>query len=134
MTTARELMSTDVVWARPGDTVVEAARRMAAAGVGVLPVCGADGSLAGMLTDRDIVVKVVAAQADPNGVRVSELARGVPAVVQADENVAVALTAMAEGRGRRVPVLDDTTLVGIVEQGDLARALKSDTSARVAES
>ncbi|KZM69897.1 CBS domain-containing protein [Nocardia terpenica] len=133
MTTARELMSADVVCARSSDTVLQAARTMAETGVGALPICGEDGKLKGMLTDRDIVVKVVAQRNDPIGVMAGELAEGVPFVVQAGDDVTEVLTAMAEHRVRRIPVLEDKKLVGIIAQADVARALGHDSSGRVVE-
>ncbi|GAB2689494.1 CBS domain-containing protein [Nocardia thraciensis] len=133
MTTAQELMSTDVECARSSDTVVAAARRMAEAGVGALPICGEDGKLKGMLTDRDIVVKVVAQQSDPLAIHAGELAQGVPIVVQIGADVTDVMTAMAEHQVRRIPVLDGDKLVGIIAQADLARALENDTAGRVVE-
>ncbi len=130
LTTARELMSPAVACARTGDTVVDAARKLAAAHDGALPVCDADGTLAGMLTDRDIVVKVVAQQGDPLIVRAGELAGAAPYVVQADADVTAALKAMAEHRVCRIPVLEGTKLVGIIAEADLARALADRLPAR----
>lgn len=100
---------------------------------GSLPICGEDGKLKGMLTDRDIVVKVVAQRNDPIGVMAGELAEGVPFVVQAGDDVTEVLTAMAEHRVRRIPVLEDRKLVGIIAQADVARALGHDSSGRVVE-
>jgi CBS domain-containing protein len=64
MATAREIMTADVRCVRAGETVLDAANRLAELGVGALPICGADNRLKGMLTDRDIVVKVLAAGKD----------------------------------------------------------------------
>ncbi|QIS22085.1 CBS domain-containing protein [Nocardia terpenica] len=115
------------------DAVLQAARTMAETGAGALPICGEDGKLKGMLTDRDIVVKVVAQRNDPIGVMAGELAEGVPFVVQAGDDVTEVLTAMAEHRVRRIPVLEDKKLVGIIAQADVARALGHDSSGRVVE-
>lgn len=60
MTTARDIMTRDVACVRSGETVLDASRRMADLSVGALPVCGEDNRLAGMITDRDIVVHVLA--------------------------------------------------------------------------
>ncbi len=133
MTTARELMSADVQCARSSDSILEVARKMAEADIGALPICGEDGKLKGMLTDRDIVVKVVAQRKDPLGVHAGELAEGVPVVVQADDDVTAALTAMAQHRVRRIPVLEHEKLVGIIAQADLARELDHEQAAGVVE-
>jgi CBS domain-containing protein len=74
--TAREIMTPDPVCARSSDSVLDAARRMAELGVGSLPICGEDNKLKGLITDRDIVVKVIAAANDPRAVHVGELAQG----------------------------------------------------------
>ena len=65
MTTAREIMTGGVECAQVNETVTEAARKMRDLGVGALPICGEDNRLKGMITDRDIVVKVVAAGDQP---------------------------------------------------------------------
>ncbi|WP_218026096.1 CBS domain-containing protein [Nocardia miyunensis] len=133
LTTARELMSPHVACAHTGDSVVDAARKLAATHDGALPVCDANGTLMGMLTDRDIVLKVVAQQSDPLTVRVGDLVGVVPYVVQADADVTTALKAMAEHRVSRIPVLEGTKLVGILAEADLARALAHRIPAREAE-
>src|SRR5919199_4131385 len=76
--TAREIMSGGVDCIGENETVAEAARKMAQLGVGALPICGEDDRLKGMLTDRDIVVKVIAEGKDPNSCRAGELAQGKP--------------------------------------------------------
>ena len=76
MTTARDIMTPDVACIGEQDSVLTAARRMAELGVGSLPICGSDQRLKGMLTDRDIVVKVLAEGRDPDRVRAGELAQG----------------------------------------------------------
>lgn len=123
MTTARELMSPDPVMIRTADTVREAAERMAEFGVGALPICGEDGELKGVITDRDIVVAVLAAGKDPRAVHAGELARGEVVSVDADDDAADVLETMIEHQLRRVPVVESGDVVGIVAQADLARSL-----------
>ncbi|GGK10221.1 signal transduction protein [Pilimelia anulata] len=105
------------------EPVAEAARLMAELDVGSLPICGADDRLTGMLTDRDIVVKVLAGGRDPNTVRAGELAQGKAVTIGADDDAAEILRTMAEHRVRRLPVIDGRKLVGIVALADVARAL-----------
>ncbi|MGW4247089.1 CBS domain-containing protein [Nocardia sp. NPDC004722] len=132
-TTARDIMTHECHCARAADTVLTAARQMVDLEVGALPICGEDGKLKGMLTDRDIVVKVVAQRMDPNGVKVSELAEGVPVVAQADDDVRRVLELMATHQVRRLPVLDQNRLVGIISQADIARLLEHQASGEVVE-
>jgi CBS domain-containing protein len=123
MTTAREIMTPNAECVRSSDTVLDAARKMADMGVGALPICGEDDKLKGMLTDRDIVVKVIAQGKEARAVHASELAQGKPVMVDADDSVDKIMHMMAEHKVRRLPVLDHDRLVGIVAQADVARSI-----------
>ncbi|HWM04915.1 MAG TPA: CBS domain-containing protein [Actinophytocola sp.] len=123
MTVAREIMTTDPTCVRASETVHDAATKMARLSVGALPICGEDNKLKGMLTDRDIVVRVLAEGKDVRAVHAGELAQGTPVMVRADDDVAEVLRMMSEHKVRRLPVLDGDELVGIVAQADVARAL-----------
>jgi CBS domain-containing protein len=123
MTTARQIMTPDATCVRSSDTVLDAAKKMADLSVGSLPICGEDNRLKGMLTDRDIVVKVLAQGKDPRGMHAGELAEGKPITVGADDDTTKILHTMAQHKVRRLPVIDGHTLVGIVSQADVARAL-----------
>ncbi|MGQ0629652.1 MAG: CBS domain-containing protein [Sporichthyaceae bacterium] len=123
MTTAREIMTAGAVCARSDESITTAARRMADLDVGALPICGPDDRLAGMLTDRDIAIRVVAAGKDPDSCTVGELGQGKPVTIGADDDIAELLRTMAEHQVRRLPVIDGHKLVGIVAQADVARAL-----------
>jgi CBS domain-containing protein len=125
-TTARQIMSTDTTCASTEDTLAEAARKMRDLDVGSLPVCGEDDRLAGMVTDRDIVVKCVAEGRDPDSVKVGDLAEGKPVTIGADDSVTEALHTMTEHGVRRLPVIDGHQLVGLVSQADVARHLPDD--------
>ena len=119
MTTAREIMTSDATCARASDTVHDAAVTMAQKGVGALPICGEDDRLKGMITDRDIVVKV--------------LAEGKAVTIGADDDAQEILRTMSEHRVRRLPVIDGHDLVGIVAQADVARALSNPTAGELVE-
>ena len=123
MTTAREIMTPGVECVAVGETLVDAARRMRELDVGALPICGDDDRLAGMLTDRDIVMRVVAEGRDPGSVRVGDLADGKPVTIGADDSVEDALATMSKHGVRRLPVIDGHDLVGMVSQADIARNL-----------
>jgi len=123
MTTAREIMTPDVTCVGEKETLADAARKMSDLNVGALPICGEDNRLKGMVTDRDIVVKALAAGRDPGQVSAGELGGGKPVTIGADDDVTVLLRTMAEHRVRRLPVIDGHRLVGIVAIADVARAL-----------
>lgn len=133
MTTAREIMTSDATCARASDTVHDAAVTMAQKGVGALPICGEDDRLKGMITDRDIVVKVLAEGKDPRAVHVGELAQGEAVTIGADDDAQEILRTMSEHRVRRLPVIDGHDLVGIVAQADVARALSNPTAGELVE-
>jgi CBS domain-containing protein len=121
--TAREAMSGGVECVGENETVLDAARKMAQLGVGSLPICGQDNRLKGMITDRDIVVKVLAEGGDPGSVTAGSLAQGKPVTIGADDSLSEALRTMAQHQVRRLPVIDGHDLVGMLSLGDLAKAL-----------
>jgi CBS domain-containing protein len=123
MTTARDIMHTGVTCVRYYETLTSAARHMAELGVGALPICGEDDRLHGMLTDRDIVVKCVATGGDPTSMTAAELAQGSTYHVDANADVQQMLETMAQHQVRRLPVIDDHRLIGMVSEADIARHL-----------
>ena len=127
MTTAREIMTPDPVCVDSSATVRDAARKMAESDVGSLPICGEDGKLKGVITDRDIVVRVLAEGKDPMAVHVGELAQGEAVTIGADDEAEEILRTMARHEVRRLPVIDGHSLVGIVAQADVARTLPKET-------
>lgn len=129
MKTAREIMRTGVTCVGAHETLVAAAQRMAELGIGALPISGDDGSLHGMLTDRDIVVKCLATGGDPKATSAGELAQGVTYHVGVDASVEQMLDLMADHRIRRLLVLDDHRLVGIVSEADIAEHLPEHATA-----
>lgn len=86
-----------------------------------VPICGEDERLKGMLTDRDIVVKVLGAGKDPAQVKAGDLAQGEAVTIGADEDAAEVLRTMSEHQVRRLPVIDGHRLVGIVAQAEVPR-------------
>jgi CBS domain-containing protein len=121
MTTARDIMTTDPRCVRSSEPVLSAAVAMADLGIGALPICGEDDRLQGMITDRDIVVRVLAAGKDARALHAGELAQGKPVTIGADDDVADLLRTMVEHRVRRLPVIDGHRLVGVVSVADVAR-------------
>lgn len=121
MKKARDIMTDAAEVIGEKDTIVDAARKLKQYDIGALPICGADKSLKGMLTDRDIVVKVLAAGRDPAGVKASELEQGQPVTIDADDSVDEAMQTMMRHKIRRLPVIDGKALVGMISQADIAR-------------
>jgi len=121
--TVREIMTTDCRCIGENDTIQQAAELLARLDVGALPICGEDNRLKGMLTDRDIVVKLLAKGNDPATTRAGEFGQGDGTVITigADDRLEEALRTMAEHQVRRVPVIDGKKLVGIVSQADIAK-------------
>jgi CBS domain-containing protein len=133
--TVRDVMTAEAECASENDTVASAAERMASLDIGALPICGDDDRLVGMLTDRDIVVKVVAAGEDPQQVRVGALAEGGEVVtIGADDSLDEARRTMEQYQVRRLPVIDGHRLVGVISQGDLAKSLPEEQTGQLVES
>ena len=124
MTTARDIMTPGAVCVRASDTAYDAAKLMAANDIGALPICGEDNRLKGMLTDRDILVRVIAEGKEARAVHASELAQGHTITIDEDADVTDVLRTMKEHQIRRLPVLDGNHgLVGMIAQADVARAV-----------
>jgi len=105
------------------DSILDAAKRLKQLDVGAMPICGEDQRIKGMLTDRDIVVKVLGEGKDPSSTTAGELGQGKPVTIGADDSVDEALHTMTEHKVRRLPVIDGHDLIGVVSQGDLAANL-----------
>ena len=125
MTVARDIMTPDPTCVKEDQTLVDAAKLLRDLDVGALPICGNDGRLKGMLTDRDIVVKCIADGGDPKTVTAGSLGEGKPVTVGADDDIKVALEMMQKHQVRRLPVIDGHDLVGIISQADIARQMSA---------
>jgi len=104
-------------------TLQQAAERMRDLDVGALPICGDDDRLHGIITDRDIVTKCVANGVDPRTVSASQLALGKPFTIDSTADVSDVLHLMEGRKIRRLPVIDNHRLVGMISEADLARHL-----------
>jgi CBS domain-containing protein len=101
-------------------SVVEAAKLMTSEDVGPLPVVDG-GELVGIVTDRDLVVRVIAEERDPDSTLVGDVCSSKPVTVSPDDDVSHALTLLAQHQVRRLPVAEGDQIVGIVAQADIAR-------------
>ncbi|MDX6656474.1 MAG: hypothetical protein QOH62_1267 [Solirubrobacteraceae bacterium] len=131
--TARDVMTGGAECIQEDQTVLDAAKRLAELDVGAMPICGNDNRLKGMLTDRDIVVKVLAQGKDPSSVKAGELGQGEVVTIGADDTIEEALHTMKDHAVRRLPVIDGHDLVGIVSQADLARDIDEEQVGELVE-
>ncbi|GAA4515184.1 MULTISPECIES: CBS domain-containing protein [Nonomuraea] len=126
MTTARDVMHHGCECLQINETVDTAARRMTDMNVGALPVCE-EGRLKGIITDRDIVVKCVARGENPATLAAGQLIEAEQVwSIDASADIEEVLHQMAEHKIRRLPVLENEELVGIISQADLAAKLPED--------
>ena len=125
----REIMSGPVVRIHPEETVSVAARMLEHNNIGVLPVCGNDGRLCGILTDRDIVTRCLAAGKQPQTTSVREVMTSKIYVGRPDMEVSLAAGLMGREQIRRLPVMDQGKLCGMVSLGDMARKEESSSKA-----
>jgi CBS domain-containing protein len=134
MTTARDIMTTGTEVLEPSATVLDAAKRLAKEDIGAMPICDGE-TLQGMLTDRDIVVKVLAAGKDPATTQVIDLTadQGELVTIGADDSVEEISRTMSKHQVRRLPVIDGKKLVGMVAQADLARTGKDEKTGDTVE-
>lgn len=117
-----DLMTRHVEFVEPDATAQDAATLMGELDVGALPV-GTPDRLAGIVTDRDLLYRVVAEGRDPRRTRVADIATRLVFSCRPDDPVAAALDLMAAHNMRRVPVMDGATVVGWLTLSDLARRL-----------
>ena len=116
----KEIMTTNIAALAPDNTVMDAAKSMQSHNIGCMPVCQPNGSVAGIITDRDIVVRNLAENGDPKTSLVKDIMTNNVITVQADADVDTAAEIMASNKIRRLPVVQNHSLVGMISIGDLA--------------
>ena len=122
----REIMTKDPACVVPTDTVVRAAKLMKGEDIGPVLVVKdkSERKLVGIVTDRDITLKVVAEGKDPNSARVKDVMTSDPVSCEPDDDLSKALKLMRDEQVRRIPIVDDSgRVVGIIAQADVARQL-----------
>ena len=132
MTTVADVMTPGVESTTSSQALRDAARTMREGDFGSMPVVD-DGRLVGVLTDRDIVVRGVAEGVDPTVCRVGDVASRDPVTVAPDQDLEDAMELMARHRVRRLPVVSDGRLVGVVSQADVALGAKESKTGKVVE-
>jgi CBS domain-containing protein len=128
----REAMTPSPTTIAANAPVVEAARLMASQDVGSLPVVD-DGALVGMVTDRDLVINVLAKDVDPHSTTVATVCSQDPVVVGPEDSLDEALQRMAREQVRRLPVVEKERLVGILAQADVSRSAQPAETGRMVE-
>lgn len=116
----REIMTNPVVRIHPEESVSVAARTLSRYNIGALPVCGSDGRLCGLVTDRDIVTRCLAAGRTPGSTTVGEVMTRQVVFARPDMEVSLAASLMGREQVRRLPVVENERLCGMVSLGDLA--------------
>ena len=122
----REVMTNPVVRIHPDETVAVAARTLTRYNIGILPVCGGDGRICGLVTDRDLVTRCLAAGRSPANTPVRDVMTAQVITVRPDMDTAAAAGLMAREQIRRLPVVENGRLCGMISLGDLA--IKEETS------
>ncbi|MCZ7415833.1 MULTISPECIES: CBS domain-containing protein [unclassified Streptomyces] len=123
MTTAKDIMHPGAQWIPAHETLDRAAQLMRELNVGALPVSDADERMCGIITDRDIVVECVAAGHDPGKVTCEQLCHGTPRWVESSADISEVLNEMESRQIRRLPVIENKRLVGMISEADIARHL-----------
>ena len=116
----REIMSTQVVRIHPDESVTVAARMLTHYNIGILPVCSADGRLQGLVTDRDLVTRCIASGKSPQQTKVREVMTGNVIAAPPDMEIGTAASMMGKKQIRRLPVVENGKLCGMVSLGDVA--------------
>ena len=130
--TLQEIMTSPVVQIHPEETVAVAARMLERNHIGAMPVCTENGRLCGMLTDRDLVTRCLAAGKDPERTCVREVMTGKVYVGRVDMDIQVAAGLMGREQVRRLPVMDAGKLCGMVSLGDIAGIEETGAAAKEA--
>jgi CBS domain-containing protein len=121
--TVRDVMTGGTECVGENETLVEAAKKLAQLDVDALPICGEDERLKGMLTEHDIVTRALALGKDPTQTRAGELGYGKPVTIGADDTLEDALKTMTDHNVRRLPVIADRQLIGVISIADVASKL-----------
>lgn len=119
--TVRRIMNPNVVYLTPDDTATRAARLLARHNIGVLPVCSEDGRLRGIVTDRDIALRCVAFDNPADETKLRDImTRGIVTVAPDDE-ISYAAKLMATEQIRRLPVVENNKVIGMLSLADIAQ-------------
>lgn len=125
----RDVMTNPVIRIHPEETVAVAARTLARYNIGSLPVCGSDGRLCGVVTDRDLVTRCLASGRAPGITPVSQVMTAQVVSVRPDMELSEAAQVMGSHQVRRLPVVENGRLCGMVSLSDLMGAREKEPGA-----
>ncbi|GAA0445981.1 CBS domain-containing protein [Lentibacillus halophilus] len=128
MKSLKDVMSTDVAVCRKEDTLYDSAMKMKERNTGVIPVCSEDKTLLGVITDRDLVLRGYA-ERKPDTTAVKDVMSGELFYESSETSVQEAADTMAQKQIRRLPIVENDKLTGIVSLGDLSLEEKSNEAA-----
>ena len=129
----REAMAKSVTSAKKNDKVIDVAKKMKQEDAGFIPVVDDGGIVIGVITDRDIVLNCIAEGHDPRGETAEHLMSRQVTSIGPDEDIEEAGRKMERGEIRRLPVVDNGRLVGVLSHGNLVQATKNKTAEKVTE-
>ena len=121
----RDVMTNPVIRINPEESVAVAARTLEHYNIGILPVCGYDGNVCGLVTDRDLVTRCLASGRSPMKTPVREVMTSQVIAAKPEMDAAAAAQLMGQRQIRRLPVMENGRLCGMVTIGDLARREES---------
>lgn len=130
-TRASEIMTKNVTVIREDESMRAAAERLAKDDIGALPICDSNEQLKGMLTDRDIVVHVIARGRDLDSTRARDMEQGEIVTLRPDDSIEHACDLMAQRQVRRLPVVEDGKILGMVSQADVAKNVSPQQAGRM---
>ena len=125
----RELMTKSPIRLHPDENAAVAARAFQRYNIGAVPVCGSDGRICGILTDRDLVTRCLAAGKDPRYTKIRDMMTTQLVTAPPDMDASDAAALMGRAQVRRLPVLENGRLCGIVSLGDLAVSQETENEA-----
>jgi len=117
--TVRQVMTGGTECVGENETIVDAAKKLTLLNVSALPICGEDERLKGVLTEHEIVTRVLALGKDPAQTKVGEFGYGKPVTIGADDSIEDALKTMTDHNVRRLPVIDEHKLIGVISMVDV---------------
>jgi len=124
----KDCMSNKISYVSPEATASDVAKLMMDEHIGCVPVCDADKKIVGLVTDRDLILRTIACNKDANQTPISEIMTTEVYDVAPDSEVSEAKRIMTEWQIKRVPVVKDDTIIGIITVGDLANSTDFDTN------
>ena len=129
----REAMAKTVTSAKKSDKVIDVAKKMKQQDAGFMPVVENGGTVIGVITDRDIVIRCIAEGHDPRGETAEHLMSRQVTIIAPDDDIEEAGRAMQREAIRRLPVAENGRLVGVLSHGNLVQATKNKTAEKVTE-